>query len=213
MQKRTAISRTELLRTEKRTPIQLKAFSFSNIYKKTTKRSPAELKQLLFEKAKNSNNGVNVSSAGREEIQTIIKELEQTNKINTISKSAKFNGLWKLLYTTNDGSSAGKFGPFVGKVTQDIRLSDQQYVNNVNFLDNNVRLSLLASWDVLEPSKVRVNFLTISFHLFNKQVFSRPFPPVSGVWRMTFLDDNMRILWAQGGKNTTKENVYVLYKD
>ena len=38
-----------------------------------------------------------------------------------------------------------------------------------------------------------------------------PFGTV-GTWHMSYLDDNMRILYAIGGKNTVVENVYILTK-
>jgi len=34
-----------------------------------------------------------------------------------------------------------------------------------------------------------------------------------GIWRMTYLDESMRILYAQGGKNTVAENIYILSKE
>ena len=34
----------------------------------------------------------------------------------------------------------------------------------------------------------------------------------AGIWRTTYLDEDFRILYATGGKNTVKENVYILTK-
>jgi hypothetical protein len=44
-------------------------------------------------------------------------------------------------------------------------------------------------------------------------VSDKPFGNVNGIWRMTYIDQNMRVLYAIGGKNTVKENVYVLIKE
>ena len=47
-----------------------------------------------------------------------------------------------------------------------------------------------------------------------KQLVKKPFPPSqTGIWRMTYLDERVRVLRASGSNTPDVENVYVLAKE
>lgn len=116
-----------------------------------------------------------------------------------------------VVFTTNDGSSAGKLGPFVGKVRQDIVLSEKKYTNYV-FLGP-VTGALTATWENLDDKKWKVIFIDIVLTLFGVPLIKKQFPAdQTGIWRMTYTDENFRVLYAQGGKNKKLENIYILSK-
>jgi hypothetical protein len=121
------------------------------------------------------------------------------------------SGDWGLLYTENSGSSAGKLGPFIGDVVQSIDMKSKEYINFVRVGGSVFEGALSATWDVLGPKLWRVKFKDITFKLFNTQLTKKPLV-AEGTWRMTYLDDDLRILYAVGGKNTVKENIYILTK-
>ena len=139
--------------------------------------------------------------------------------MHRLSNSPKLDGVWDLVFTTNDGSSAGKIGPFVGDVQQDITLQDQAYVNYVSL--GPVLAFLGATWENIGSNKWRVIFVDISLKVLGIQLLNKKFPEnTTGIWRMTYLDDDFRVLYAAGGKPdpATKnkdgktENIYILGK-
>lgn len=122
----------------------------------------------------------------------------------------------QIIFTTTRmiylGSSAGKLGPVVGEVYQQIDLKNKSYLNKVSIFNDLVYAVLSASWTTHSPSLWTVKFGEIIFKVFNIQVIKKSLGGTEGVWRNSYLDDNFRILYAIGGKNTVKENIYILEK-
>ena len=117
-----------------------------------------------------------------------------------------------LVFTTNDGSSAGKLGPFTGKVKQKIDVESNSYSNFVYL--GPIEGCLDATWENLSSSKWKVLFLNITLKFLNIPIIKKKFPSnQTGIWRMSYIDDDFRILYAQGGKNADKENIYILKKE
>lgn len=170
------------------------------------------LKSSLFRVTKDTSNGIKATQTARNEVSEIVTELEKLNSVSVISSSPIMSGNWKLIYTTNDGSSAGRLGAFIGRVDQDIDVSANKYVNYVR-LGGIVQGALTASWDNLSPKLWRVKFLDLAITVFGIPVTKKSLVGSVGTWRMTYLDDDVRILYAQGGKNTALENIYILARD
>ena len=152
----------------------------------------------------------------KDAIMKAVKELESLNPVKDISRSVKLNGKWNLIYTSNTGSSAGKLGPLVGQVVQDIDLSSGLYTNYAIFLNGLLEASLTATWDTLNAKTWRVNFQSLRFKLFGIQLLEKELK-TTGTWRMTYVDDTVRILYAQGNANpknmkTLQENISILKK-
>lgn len=199
--------------------IPLRASFFENVFKPKTstinaaqKAKIENLKLNLFENAKGTSNGVKASDETRVQIAAIVNELEKLNAVKKISSSDMMNGNWKLLYTTNEGSSAGKLGPFVGRVDQLITVDEQRYINFVRLGNGIITGALTATWDNLGDKLWQVKFLDIELKAFGFPLTKKPLGAV-GTWRMSYLDEDLRILYAAGGKNTVKENIYILAKD
>ena len=57
----------------------------------------------------------------------------------------------------------------------------------------------------------QVNFESVRFSVLGITLVQKDLSAV-GIWRMSFLDDDFRILYAAGGKNVPKENIYILAK-
>uniref|UniRef100_A0A7S4DWF7 Plastid lipid-associated protein/fibrillin conserved domain-containing protein n=1 Tax=Lotharella globosa TaxID=91324 RepID=A0A7S4DWF7_9EUKA len=190
------------------------AFSLGDVFPFLQPKSSADvesLKTAIREKSKGTNNGVDASPARREEIAELLQELEAANPTRKLTSSPLISGSWKLLYTTNDGSSAGKIGPFVGDVVQNVELQDGEYVNIVSLANGAFRGVLTATWDNVSDKLWKVKFKDIKLELFGVVLQEKELP-ATGTWRMTYLDDDFRVLYAMGGKNQEKENVYVLAK-
>jgi hypothetical protein len=95
------------------------------------KQKAGDLKTAIADASKSTQNGIKASAETKQRIITIAKSLEKLNPTKSPSSSGLLNGSWELIFTTNEGSSAGKLGPFVGKVVQDIDLSSKSYTNFV----------------------------------------------------------------------------------
>jgi hypothetical protein len=182
--------------------------------KSITKERIKEIKDEIKNLSKGTSNGISASEEVRSQISTLVTELESSNPTPNLTSSEKLDGSWKLIYTTNEGSSAGKLGPFVGEVEQFIRIKGyerEDYINYVRIGGGLVEGALTATWDVLSKNKWQVHFESVKFKLFGITLADKELSAV-GIWRMTYLDENFRILYAAGGKNVPKENIYILGK-
>ena len=195
---------------------RLRALSLDSVLSKfrstsgTEKRGKIEgLKTNIRELSKGKSNGISATSEQKEQIVALARQLEKLSEERTPSKSKKLDGKWSLIFTTNEGSSAGKLGPFVGQVIQDIDLESKSYVNYVRL--PLVEGGLTATWDVTGPNLWKVLFLSIDFKILGVSLVKKELAQ-EGIWRTTFVDDSMRILYAKGGKNTVTENIYILGK-
>jgi len=171
----------------------------------------AGIKESIRSLARGTQNGIAADASKREEIADLVRELESANPTRKLTASPLLDGEWSLLYTTNDGSSAGKIGPLVGDVIQDIRLGENEYENIVSLGNGLFKGRLTATWDNLSPSLWKVKFQTLKLELLGITLQEKDLK-AEGTWRMSYLDDNFRVLYAIGGKNTKKENIYILAK-
>uniref|UniRef100_A0A6U0KQ85 Plastid lipid-associated protein/fibrillin conserved domain-containing protein n=1 Tax=Minutocellus polymorphus TaxID=265543 RepID=A0A6U0KQ85_9STRA len=175
-----------------------------------------DIKTEIKALAKGTSNGISASKEVRNQISQLVAELEAANPTPDLTNSPKLNGSWKLVYTTNEGSSAGKLGPLVGEVQQLIRIDgrdggEQDYYNFVRVAGGAIEGALRATWDVLAKDKWQVNFKSVRFSVLGIPLVEMELSAV-GIWRKSFLDDDFRILYAAGGKNVPKENIYILAK-
>lgn len=78
-----------------------------------------------------------------------------------------------------------------------------------------------ATWENLGKDRWKVIFVDINLKVLGVQLLSKKFPEnTTGIWRMTYLDDDFRVLYAAGGKTDIKtknkdgktENIYILTK-
>lgn len=186
--------------------------SSSTSQKVSIKEKANTIKSAIKELSQGTNNGITASSEVKNKISEYVKELEKINPTKALTSDASLDGMWKLVYTTNEGSSAGKLGPFVGAVEQDIQLGNSIYYNSVTLGPKLVKGTLSATWDVKNSKLWTVKFQDITFELFGIKVLQKSLGVTIGTWRMSYLDNDMRILYAIGGKNTIIENVYILSK-
>lgn len=170
-----------------------------------------DIKTEIKALAKGTSNGISASEEVRKNISRLVAELEAANPTPDLTNSPKLDGSWKLVYTTNEGSSAGKLGPLVGEVEQLIRIDGVDYINFVRVAGGAIEGALRATWDVLAKDKWQVNFESVRFSVLGITLVEKDLSAV-GIWRMSFLDDDFRILYAAGGKNVPKENIYILAK-
>ena len=179
-------------------------------------------KNKIRDLAQNTDNGLNAPESVQREILSCVKELEQTvdtkGKVTTnLVSDPKLNGSWKLVYTTNGGSSAGKLGPFVGEVEQLIKIEDDFYINYVRVGGKSIEGALTATWDVLDDKTWQVNFQSIEFKLFGITLLEKDLE-AKGIWRKSYLDDDFRILYASevrkddSDESKKKGNIYILSK-
>jgi hypothetical protein len=171
------------------------------------------LQQNIKNISANKDNGIKVAPEDKVKILEIVKDIEAKNPSSVVSSNPKMTGKWDLIYTSNTGSSAGKLGPFIGKVVQDIDIENNSYVNYAFFGNGLFEASLVATWDNLSAKTWRVKFQTLTFKLAGIKIVEKSLVGSVGIWRMTYLDDNLRILYAKGKESPSAvENIYILGK-
>ena len=74
-----------------------------------------------------------------------------------------------MVFTTNDGSSAGKVGPFVGKVEQAIDLSSKEYTNFVK-LGGGIVVGALGKDDIFSSNHFVCCMLNHSFQTLSGRI-------------------------------------------
>jgi hypothetical protein len=161
-------------------------------------------------------NGVNASEETKAEVRSIAKRLVETNPTAKPASSGADNGaldgLWELIYTDVQGQSSGKLGPFIGFVTQEVKVSRDLYKNNVEL--GPLKLALSAKWDVLNDASWKVIFIDLVVSLFNIQLLRKEFPTDGsryGFWRMGYVDKDTRVLYTSSASKKG-ESVFVLTK-
>ncbi|KAK3272466.1 hypothetical protein CYMTET_19239 [Cymbomonas tetramitiformis] len=161
----------------------------------------SEVKQKVVKLCKDApGNGVDASSEMRVQIAEALMPLEKQNPTAKPASedAAALDGIWRLEYTTTQGNSAGKLGPFVGEVTQEVDISGKKYVNCVR-LGTFLSLVLSADWKVLNDVTWKVIFKTLQVKMFGFVLKEIEFPPsATGLWRMSYVDSDLRILWTRG---------------
>lgn len=162
--------------------------------------------------SKGNQNGIKCNPSQRQKVNEYVAKLEANNPTKDITSSTILNGKWKLVYTTNEGSSAGKIGPFVGDVYQMIDLNKKFYSNKVSLFNDIFTGVLGATWITKSKALWTVQFQDIVLKLAGIKLVKKSLSGTEGTWRNTYLDANFRILYAIGGKNTVKENIYILEK-
>lgn len=90
-------------------------------------------------------------------------------------------------------------------------------MNFVRLFGGAVEGALEATWQVTGPNKWRVIFENITFRILGiPAVDKKPLPGQAGVWKLTYLDEDLRILYAAGitneGKPARVSNIYILQR-
>eukprot|EP00640_Fibrocapsa_japonica_P005206 CAMPEP_0113945748 /NCGR_PEP_ID=MMETSP1339-20121228/50809_1 /TAXON_ID=94617 /ORGANISM="Fibrocapsa japonica" /LENGTH=206 /DNA_ID=CAMNT_0000951487 /DNA_START=98 /DNA_END=718 /DNA_ORIENTATION=- /assembly_acc=CAM_ASM_000762 len=172
-----------------------------------TSEEVEDASKAIVQLAQGTSNGVKASTEIKEKIAGLAERLENLNQAKDMTSSQLLQGEWDLIYTTNQGNSAGKLGPFVGEVKQIIDLQEDRYVNMVTV--GIIEAVLMATWITRNNRNWTVIFKDVTFKLFGIPVISKKFPDSArGDWEMTFMDDNMRILYASGKAGV--RNIYIL---
>jgi hypothetical protein len=76
-----------------------------------------------------------------------------------------------------------------------------------------VQGALDADWEVLNQNQWRVRFLSIKFSIAGIQLVNKPIADTVGLWTITYLDDELRILTARSLARNDGGNVYVLKRE
>lgn len=172
------------------------------------------LKHSIVKLAAGTQNGLRADASTAAQVAALAKLLEEANPTKNLATSDLVDGKWTLVYTSTTGGSAGKVGPFVGRVEQHFDLNSGSYKNFVyigpSFVDL-VTGELKATWDVLGDALWRVNFKSISFSVLGLPIVKDKPLSQSGTWRLVYTDEDFRILWAAGGNKP--ENIYILARN
>mmetsp|Transcript_25086 Transcript_25086/g.56357 ORF Transcript_25086/g.56357 Transcript_25086/m.56357 type:complete len:149 (+) Transcript_25086:592-1038(+) len=117
------------------------------------------------------------------------------------------NGFWRLLYTdlpaTAPNPSNGRLGPFTGDVFQSLD-SNQGQIKNILRITPipgfplEILGALTATQTVHAPDTWDIEFLRVGNSIAGIALPPKQFAPGSQIrrWRITYLDDNFRILRA-----------------
>lgn len=175
--------------------------------------SVVPIKRSIIKLARGTDNGVTADPGTAAQIVALTHLLEEQNPTPDVSESPLVAGCWELVYTDTSSSSAGRLGPFVGRVQQ--RFDDfpptRAYSNLVLLGPGDADLvkgELKATWDVEDTSTWKVTFQSISFSVLGLPlVKDKPLSQV-GIWRHTYMDEDFRVLYAQSGIKPA--SIYVL---
>jgi len=169
-----------------------------------------KIKGQIVSVAAGTSNGLAASPEKVARIEELARALEQNCPVRAPADSPLSDGEWMLVYTTNKGDSAGKVGPFVGKVTQVIMLEDERYFNIVEV--GPLRAELEATWIVRGAKNWTVIFKTLAVKLFGMQLLQSEFDVENarGDWIISYVDEDFRIIRATGREGVT--NIYILVK-
>lgn len=180
-------------------------------------------------------NGVDLTDEDRSEVDSILAVIESLRPSENRAKVHVDGTLagtsWDLIYTDSAGNSSGKIGPFVGKVRQVFKPSDDPnggpgtYTNVVELFGGLLAIKLDAVAEAVtgrgtagvgapdassdganaSSDALKVTFVDTSVWVLGAEVFRRPFPEGrSGTWVMKHVSDELRVL------RTNQGNVFAL---
>ena len=168
---------------------------------------------------------MDLTDEDRSEVDSILAVIESMcpsdNRARAHVDGTLAGSSWDLIYTDSVGNSSGKIGPFVGKVRQVFKPSDDPnggpgtYTNVVELFGGLLAIKLDAVAEMLgrggagsqtnASDSLKVTFVDTSVWVLGAEVFRRPFPEGrSGTWVMKHVSDELRVL------RTNQGNVFAL---
>ena len=134
----------------------------------------------------------------RQRIDDAVQELECINPTDSPGLSEGMGGNWVVRYSDAPPPSNGVLGPFLGMAYQNIDLEKETYENLLKVGGNEawLRASLIATWDVLDGTRWKVYFQSLSISLLGVVLFSKRFEDVTRIWKFTYLDEHTRVMRA-----------------
>eukprot|EP01031_Cornospumella_fuschlensis_P036228 gene36228-43945_t len=181
------------------------------------KQSPtlqlSEVKQRLIDLTDTVQpNGVRATPEQRKKLDLACRDLEALNPTKDPANSDKMTGFWRLLYSdfAEKGSSGGKLGPFVADVFQDLDLNRGFIVNSLKLGFPPISGGLKAKKTVKDGNTWQIEFEKAANDIFGLRFQSKKFPPGEFIrlWKITYLDDDFRIMRARRPE-TREEDAYI----
>lgn len=164
-------------------------------------------KQSLLEKvSKCGANGNKASDSQRTEIAELVQSLEKLSKTPQTAKSKLLEcSSWKLAYTDFDppAPSSGRLGPFTGAVYQYLDPKGGQIKNLLKISLPGVAIygGLVARASIVSKDtwKIDFDYVTNAADIFGFKLGGsrKYFDKEIRLWKMTYLDDELRILRAK----------------
>lgn len=133
--------------------------------------------------------------------------------LNRVGGCRYAGGVWKTVYTSSQGASAGRVGPLTGEVTQTFSPDARAYANAVAWPSAAfplLRARLTGTYAARpgRPDRVDVVFAGTEIFVAGVKAVSREFTPGSpssrGHWRLLYEDENVRVF------ETNQGNLFVL---
>ncbi len=185
---------------------------------------PEISKSLLIDALeKTGKNGLKASDQQRKEIEGLVDVLEAGNPtLNPARATKKMEGNWQMLYTdlVPAAPSSGKLGPFTGDVYQELDPSNGIIKNLLNIDLPGLKISggLVAKQSIFDKETWRIDFDYVSNGVEvagiplgapNKKPFETG--KETRLWKITYLDDNLRVLRARRLEAPEKDSfIFVL---
>mmetsp|Transcript_23671 Transcript_23671/g.53745 ORF Transcript_23671/g.53745 Transcript_23671/m.53745 type:complete len:257 (+) Transcript_23671:64-834(+) len=198
----------------------------------------AEAKGRIEDSLAGTDKGRSASDSEREEIKSLLRELEDLCTLSEPARDGRMNGSWIVLYTDCPPPSNGQLGPFKGIAKQVIDVPGGKYRNELYVGgsgadgDEDAWLTAVldASWsewdgkfldsgtgDVSASDGVdygattwKVDFETLQISAFGIPLFTQKFKAgTARTWKMTYLDDETRIVRA--GKTGRPDDDVIFY--
>ena len=184
---------------------------------------PEISKNLLIDALKKTGkNGLKASDEQRKEIEGLVDVLEAGNPtLNPARATKKMEGNWQMLYTDlAPAPSSGKLGPFTGDVYQELDPSNGIIKNllNIDLPGLKIRGGLVAKQSILDKETWRIDFDYVANGVEVAGIplgapQKKPFEAgkETRLWKITYLDANLRVLRARRLEASEKDSsIFVL---
>jgi hypothetical protein len=136
--------------------------------------------QLLARVSQLEPGGIGASPAERAEVDALARAVESLpspfRSPATSDAAAALDGLWRVVYADAPPPSNGQLGPLRGAAFQSVDVAARVYENDLRVGSSAkpwLRARLRADWDALGADTWRVNFRTIRFSVFGKDILTR----------------------------------------
>ncbi|WIA15553.1 hypothetical protein OEZ85_002185 [Tetradesmus obliquus] len=165
-----------------------------------------QLKQDII-RMSGSKYGHDLDAATREAVQAKVKQLEALQLPVKVEQGALTGSKWTTVFTTSDGTSSGKVGPFITDVVQEFPAAEPGVYYNVSSLGL-VSARLRGEYAVTRDDRVDLEFKNLVLKVGPFQAAEKVFEAgqMRGYWRMSYVDGDFRVFY------TNKDNMFILRK-
>eukprot|EP00775_Hariotina_reticulata_P008861 gene8861-9040_t len=164
------------------------------------------LKQQIIQLS-GSKYGHDLPDSSRQTIVSKVQQLEQLQLPVKVDKSALTGTTWTTVFTTSDGTSSGKVGPFITDVVQEFPVDEPGVYYNISRLGL-VSATLRGDYEVTQDDRVDLEFKSLALKIGPWKAAEKIFDAgqMRGYWQVSYCDSDFRVFYSN------KQNLFILRK-